>query len=246
MAFFMLINQEQPYILPLCDEEIEVIYEDESLIICNKPSGLLSLPGKHPLNQDSLLTRLQAKYKQAALAHRLDLDTSGILLAAKNKIAHAHLNKQFSQREIKKTYQAIVNHRITQANIPSQYQKFIQCRGQPIERGEINLPMCADPSKKPTQKICFEQGKQALSYFSVLSYDSTTDTSNIELHPHTGRSHQLRLHCLSIGNPIIGCDLYADKAAFLKSPRLCLHASAIEFNHPDTLQKMFIYSPAPF
>lgn len=244
----MLIHQEQPYILPLCDEKLEILYEDDSLLVCNKPSGLLSLPGKHPLNQDSVLTRLQAKHDHAALAHRLDLDTSGIILAAKNKIAHAHLNKQFADRLIKKQYTAIINGAVTPQSIIANYVEYISCtlNLDGLAQGSINLPMRANPEKKPTQKICFENGKQALSYFEVRQYNSKENTSYIQLRPHTGRSHQLRLHCLALGHPIIGCDLYADKAAFEKSERLCLHASAIRFTHPSTLAPMFVHCPAPF
>lgn len=244
----MLIHQEQPYILPLCEEKLAILYEDDHLLICNKPSGLLSLPGKHPLNQDSVLTRLQAQYNHAALAHRLDLDTSGIILAAKNKTAHAHLNKQFADRLIKKHYTAIVNGAVTPQSIAALYTDHISLtiNTNGFTEGSINLPMRANPEKKPTQKICFESGKQALSYFEVSYYNAKNDTSTIQLKPHTGRSHQLRLHCLALGHPIIGCDLYADKAAFEKADRLCLHASAIRFKHPATLMPMSVHCPTPF
>lgn len=244
----MLIHQEQPYILPLCEAELEIIYEDDALLICNKPSGLLSLPGKHPLNQDSVLKRLRHRHPQAALAHRLDLDTSGILLAAKYKSAHAHLNKQFAQRQLKKTYSAIVDGAISPDSINSVYKPHISCtlNAQGLATGDIHLAMRPNPDKKPTQMICLETGKQALTSFSVSAYNSANNTSHIQLSPHTGRSHQLRLHCLSLGHAIIGCDLYAGEDAFYKAQRLCLHASAIEFKHPETEASMYIHCPAPF
>jgi len=242
----MLHQQEQPYILPLLsDDELSIVYEDAHIIVVNKPSGLLSLPGKHPLNHDSVLSRLQQLWPDAALAHRLDLDTSGLLLAAKNKTIQAQLNKQFAERIVKKRYSALVSGKPSETDLavlPKQWQQACHFADESI----IELPICPDPTQKPKQKICFEKGKYAKTLMRLLQYNAEKDISELSLTPHTGRSHQLRIHCQAIGHPMLGCDLYADKKTFSLYPRLALHACELAFIHPvlDTLVQA--YSPAPF
>ncbi len=237
----MLSTQEQPYILPTCEEELSFIYEDEAIIVCNKPSGLLSVPGKHPLNQDSVLTRLQSLYPQAQLAHRLDLDTSGILLAAKTSSFQAILNKQFAQRQTQKQYLAMVDGHF---NIKAIDQDFVTINNHPLKL-LIDKAMGPDKANKPKQKL-IDDGKPAQSVFELIHYDDKHDISLLKLSPLTGRSHQLRLHAQSLGFALLGCDLYAPESVYLKASRLCLHASFLEFNHPIKQSTIQAHCPIDF
>lgn len=220
--------QEKPYIVPRCDKPLPIVYQDDDLVVVNKPDLLLSMPGKHPLNNDSVQSRLQDIWPTANLVHRLDLDTSGLLIAGLNKHALAHLSQQFAKRQVSKHYIAVVAGLV-----------------QPSE-GEINLPITADWDNRPLQKICFEQGKPCLSYFKVLQHDVLKQQTRLQLTPFTGRSHQLRLHCQAIGHPILGCDMYAHEQAFQQAPRLLLHAQHLAFSQPSTGKTISLTAPADF
>lgn len=224
----MLQHQEKPYIVPFCERDIGILYQDDDIVVVEKPDLLLSIPGKHPLNRDSVLTRLKERYEWVNLVHRLDLDTSGILIAALSKEAHANLSQQFAQRTVDKSYTAVLDGRI-----------------EPQD-GEINLPIIADWPNRPLQKICFEQGKPSLTKYQCLSFDENNQSTRVLFKPVTGRTHQLRIHAREIGHPILGCDMYAHEEAYKKSKRLLLHANMIIFTHPVTGQEIQLESDVPF
>lgn len=221
-------HQETPYIVPVCEEQIEILYQDAHLLLIDKPCMLLSTPGKHPLNRDSVITRLRQQFPQAELAHRLDMDTSGIMIIPLHKQAHRHISMQFQNRQVDKTYTAIL---------------YGQLQSQ---SGEINLPMICDWERRPLQKICFTHGKPALTRYEVVERNTENNTSRVIYTPITGRSHQLRLHSQAIGHPILGCDMYAHDTAYAMAKRLLLHATWIRFTHPLSGKTIEGKSPVPF
>ena len=209
------MNEEPlPYLVPHSQEEIAILHEDEDLLLVRKPDLLLSIPGRHPLNKDCLITRLQQRWPTASIVHRLDLDTSGIMVIPLNKPTHAHISRQFQERRVEKTYHAIVYGQVED------------------DEGEIELPIACDWANRPLQKICQENGKHALTRYRVL--ERQEDRSRLLLMPVTGRSHQLRIHLRELGHPILGCDMYAHEAALAMAPRLMLHATTLGFEHPGT------------
>ncbi|MEM1112111.1 MAG: pseudouridine synthase [Pseudomonadota bacterium] len=215
-----------PYIVPHSQEEILILHEDDDLLLVRKPDLLLSVPGRHPLNKDCLITRLQANYPSASIVHRLDLDTSGIMAVPLNREAHAHISRQFQQRQVDKTYTAIVF-------------------GEPAEdEGEIELPIAPDWPNRPRQMICHERGKSALTRYRVVT--RLGDRSRVELSPVTGRSHQLRIHMRELGHPILGCDMYAHDEALAMADRLMLHATRLQFTHPRSGGPLAGVSEPPF
>lgn len=192
---------------------LEIVHEDADILIVNKPSGLLTVPGKAEAHKDCLETRLKSQYASSLTIHRLDMDTSGLMVFALNKNAQSHIGKQFEKRYVKKQYQARI------WGIPSQ------------EVGHIDLPLRCDWPNRPMQMVDFEQGKQALTYWRIdKKYSNFAD---VILEPETGRSHQLRVHLKALGHPILGDNLYAHEEALKASSRLCLHASSLSFYHPD-------------
>ena len=201
-----------PYLVPHSQEAIVILYEDADLLLVRKPDLLLSIPGRHPLNKDCLITRLQRDYPTASIVHRLDLDTSGIMVIPLNRETHAHISRQFQQRQVKKSYHAVVYGVVQQ------------------DRGEVDLPIACDWENRPRQMICQERGKAALTRFEVLQRD--TDRTRLLLKPVTGRSHQLRIHMRELGHPILGCDMYAHAAALARADRMLLHATVLGFEHP--------------
>jgi len=217
---------EQPYLVPHSKEEISILYEDDDLLLVRKPHLLLTIPGRHPLNKDCLITRLQQSYPSASIVHRLDLDTSGIMVIPLNKTTHAHISRQFQERKVEKSYYAVVYGVVEQ------------------DRGEVDLPIAPDWTCRPRQKICFERGKQALTRFEVLQRQA--DRSRLLLKPVTGRSHQLRIHMRELGHPILGCDMYAHEVALQMSPRLLLHAATLAFTHPVSGQWLSGKCPPDF
>lgn len=206
--------QAPPYLVPHSKEPIRILYQDDDLLLVRKPDLLLSIPGRHPLNKDCLVTRLQRQYPSASIVHRLDLDTSGIMVIPLNKPTHAHISRQFQQRLVEKTYHAIVYGLLED------------------DRGEIDLPIACDWNNRPRQMICHRTGKSALTRFEVLT--RSEDRTRVLLKPVTGRSHQLRIHMRELGHPILGCDMYAHKEALTMAPRLLLHATTLAFEHPTT------------
>lgn len=225
------MNEEdgQPYyIVPKCEKAVEIIYQDDYLLVVNKPEFLLTVPGRAPENKDCVITRLKKDFPDAVIVHRLDLDTSGILIVPIVRSAMSHIARQFQERKIYKRYEAIVWGEIKE------------------QIGEVDLPIIVDWENRPLQCINFDTGRNALTHYRNLGFDSHKQQTRLELKPITGRSHQLRLHCREIGHPIIGCDLYAHAEARAASPRLLLHAKEISFTHPQTDELLTFQSPVPF
>tara|TARA_R110002072_G_scaffold94299_3_gene208455 strand:+ start:16213 stop:16875 length:663 start_codon:yes stop_codon:yes gene_type:complete len=193
---------------------LSIIYQDDDLLVLDKPSGLLSVAGRQAIHKDSLQTRVQRVFPTATVVHRLDMSTSGIMLMALNKQSHRHLSRQFQNRQVSKRYIARV------FGLPSQKQ------------GSVDLPLICDWPNRPKQKVDLETGKPSLTHWRVIS--KSEYWSILELEPVTGRSHQLRVHMQSIGHPILGDKFYAHDEAFSMSPRLDLHATYIKFQHPAT------------
>ena len=220
--------QADPFIVPVCHEEIEVIYQDQYLLLINKPTALLTLSGKHPLNKDSVHFRLVKDFPTATVIHRLDFGTSGILIVALNKKISAHIGKQFQVRNVVKNYTAILHGHLTD------------------DEGCINFPIARDTPNFPLQKICYETGKKALTNYQVIERLQEPFTTRVMFKPVSGRTHQLRIHSSKIGHPILGCDLYATDEAFFMAKRLMLHATRIEFDHPVTGKRINGFSPCPF
>lgn len=194
-------------------DPLRVLHQDDDLLILSKPSGLLSVPGKHPSHADCLETRAKEAFPNALLTHRLDMGTSGVMVMAMNKRAQGILGKQFERRMIKKTYIAEV---------------WGHVEG---ESGAIDLPLICDWPNRPKQKVCFETGKSAQTEWEVI--ERREHSTLMRLKPHTGRSHQLRVHMLSIGHAILGDELYATGEALSAAPRLMLHAQSITLHHPN-------------
>ncbi len=204
----------------------EILFDDKEIIIVNKPSGLLSVPGRLPEHQDNLIGRMQESFGKLHCVHRLDMDTSGIMILARNKKALSHLSKQFQNRSIKKVYQAIV------WGVP-----------EPAT-GEINLPLITDWPNRPRQKICHDTGKSSQTKYRLLK--QIQGKGYLAIYPVTGRSHQIRIHLQAIGHPILGCRFYAHQNALNAADRLCLHASEINFEHPIHMKKIKINCAASF
>lgn len=220
--------QADPFIVPVCHEEIEVLYQDQYLLLINKPTILLTLSGKHPLNKDSVHFRLVKEFPTATMIHRLDFGTSGILIVALNKEINAHIGKQFQARNIVKTYTAILHGHLAK------------------DDGCIELPIAKDKPNFPLQKICYDTGKKALTNYHVIQRLQNPFATRVNFKPVSGRTHQLRIHSQEIGHPILGCDLYATNEAFFMAKRLMLHATCIEFDHPITGERINGCSPCPF
>lgn len=206
---------------------IKLLYQDDDLLVVEKPTMLLSVPGRAAHNKDSLILRLQQNgYPQALIVHRLDCETTGLMVLACNKESHAELSRQFRERLIPRSYTAL-------------------CWGATSSsQGQIELPMRYDPPNKPRQTIDHELGKTARTYWQLIGVEQ--GYSRLKLKPHTGRSHQLRVHLKAIGHPILGDALYAHDAALHASQRMCLHASKLTFTHPSSGQTMDFSSTAPF
>ncbi|RLQ22762.1 RNA pseudouridine synthase [Seongchinamella sediminis] len=220
------MSELPPYLVPHSQEEIRILYADEHLLLVRKPDLLLSIPGRHPLNRDCLITRLQRDYPSASIVHRLDLDTSGIMIIPLDKPTHAHISRQFQQRKVEKSYHAVVYGRVAE------------------DEGKIELPIRCDWERRPLQMIDHERGKYALTHYRVL--ERQADRTRLLLKPVTGRSHQLRIHLRELGHPILGCDMYAHAEALAMADRLLLHATSIGFEHPATGQWLSAECPPDF
>lgn len=221
----MPLNDNFVYTPP--QEPLQILYEDDDLIVIDKPAGLLSVMGRLPEHQDSAYLRILQKHPQAKVTHRLDMATSGILMFAKHRDAEVVISKMFQARTVTKNYIALVQGHLT---------------GQ----GSIEVPLITDWPNRPKQKVDFEIGKHAKTLYQHLAYDAEQDISRILLEPITGRSHQLRVHLAHIGHPITGDKLYHPEPA--KSPlnRLALHASFLAFEHPLTDAILELKSDVPF
>ncbi len=206
-------------------DPLDIIHADHELISVNKPSGLLSVPGKGEHLADCLIARVQAAFPGALLVHRLDRDTSGVMIFAATPHAQRHLGLQFEKRQTKKAYIARIFGRL-----------------EP-KTGTVDLPLIVDWPNRPLQMVCHETGKEAQTDWKVLK--ATDEESRVRLFPKTGRSHQLRVHMLALGHPILGDPFYASGEALAHS-RLMLHAEELRLRHPDGGKGMRFFAKAPF
>lgn len=207
------------------DVPLAILYADADLLVLDKPSGLLSVPGKLAGREDCLITRLQAEYPEALLVHRLDCDTSGVMIFARHKAAQGFLGQEFEQRRARKIYIAMVWGEISD------------------DCGHIDLPLCADWPNRPRQQVDHVNGRPAQTDWRVIG--RTKADTRVSLSPLTGRSHQLRVHMLSLGHPILGDPIYAEGPA-LAFPRLMLHAQSLSLHHPSGRQRISFEAACPF
>lgn len=225
------------FVAPPCHDEIEILYQDEHLLLINKPSGLLSLSGKNPQNLDSVHYRLVQIFPGCTLVHRLDFGTSGLMVVARNKAINAALCQQFSQRSVTKVYSALLCGHLKQDN------------------GVIDAAIVKDPALFPLMSISTISGKPARSRFRVierfnqlLKDGRSLPLTRVQLMPETGRTHQLRLHCQHLGHPIWGCDLYGGREwpGTEQTSRLMLHASELRLVHPISKEHINVCHASPF
>ncbi len=207
---------------------LDILFSDDTLVVSNKPSGLLSVPGRGPDKQDCMVARVQARFSDALTVHRLDMETSGILLFARGAAMQRALSVAFQERQTEKRYVALVDGELAQPE------------------GEIDLPLIADWPNRPRQMVDYTLGKASLTRYRVEHVDPLRKFSRVALAPVTGRSHQLRVHLMSIGHAILGDALYASEAVRARAPRLMLHACKLEFRHPLSAEWLSFESPAPF
>lgn len=223
------------FVAPRCEEYFEILYQDDDILLINKPSGLFSLSGKNPLNLDSVHYRLvhgqegiTPPFSQAKIPHRLDLGTSGIMVVGLHAESSKNLNKQFQARTVRKNYTAMLEGWIDD------------------DHSHITAPIAKDKSLFPKVKICAETGKESVSEFTVIQRLDNPLRTLVGFNPHTGRTHQLRIHSHSIGHPILGCDLYKSDHSEQLADRLLLHASDLYFEHPTSGKPFHGHSPCPF
>lgn len=209
---------------------LETIYSDAHLLVFNKPAGLLSVPGRGADKQDCLSLRAQHHYPDALVVHRLDMSTSGLMLMARGAATQTALSKLFEARQVFKSYTAVVDGQLPVAN----------------DWQLIDLPIALDWPRRPLRIISLGLGKPSQTRWRAVANDIAADTSRLELRPVTGRSHQLRVHLLALGHPILGDALYAPASVQAKSARLLLHASELRFAHPKSGANMAFVSPPPF
>ncbi|WP_346911848.1 bifunctional tRNA pseudouridine(32) synthase/23S rRNA pseudouridine(746) synthase RluA [uncultured Roseibium sp.] len=223
----MTTTAPAPFIYdPPVEPWLEVLHRDEDLLVVNKQSGLLSVPGKAAEHADCIEARAQQAYPEARIVHRLDMDTSGILVLAMNAAAHRHLGLQFERRKTQKTYVAKVWGQLS------------------ADEGEVDLPLICDWPNRPKQMVCHDRGKPALTRWEVVERDGVM--TRVRLYPLTGRSHQLRVHMLALGHPIAGDRFYADGDALHASGRLALHAEELTLHHPADGRLVTFRADCPF
>lgn len=215
------------YYDPAISPWLDILYQDRDIMVVNKPHDLLSVPGKPAELLDSILTRVQWEFPEAETVHRLDLATSGIMVVALHLEAERELKRQFRERETDKKYIAKVFGILEK------------------KEGSIDFPLICDWPNRPKQMVSYEYGKDALTHYKVIEEDKDHNTL-IELIPVTGRSHQLRVHMMSIGHPILGDRFYAHDEALKGHNRLYLHAAELSFTHPVTKKRQQFYLPPDF
>ena len=208
--------------------DAEIVHADAHCIVAVKPSGLLSVPGRGEQHADCLYARLRRRYADALVVHRLDMSTSGLIVYARDPEAQRRLSRAFAQREVDKRYLAVVDGHVAAAS------------------GEIDLPLQADWPNRPKQKVDRDHGKASATRYRVLSRDGARATTRLELQPITGRAHQLRVHLLALGHPILGDALYAPPEVRTRANRLLLHAQTLRFRHPMTGAWLDLEAAAPF
>ena len=207
------------------DVPLDILHEDAAILVLNKPAGLLTVPGKLEGRQDCLITRLQAARWDALTVHRLDCDTSGVIIFARTKQAQGFLGQEFEQRRAQKTYVARL-----QGDLAG-------------DGGTVDLPLGSDWDFRPRQKVDHDKGRPAVTDWQVTG--RSPGETRVRLTPHTGRSHQLRVHMLSLGHPILGDQIYAPDTT-RDHPRLMLHANTLSLHHPVTKERVSFTAPTPF
>jgi len=205
---------------------LDIIHKDDDIIVLNKPSGLLNVRGKNPMLWDCLEVRVQKEFPRASVVHRLDKDTSGVVVMALNKPAHGFIGKQFEYRQTKKSYVARLWGRL-----------------EP-ETGTVDMPLCVDWHNRPRQHVDYTNGRPAQTDWQVMAYEG--NATRVRLFPRTGRTHQLRVHMLMLGHPMLGDQFYAVGEALAAADRLQLHAEELTFRHPATNEEMTFTAPCPF
>ena len=219
-------ENQRPFTYNPPPDPVEYVHVDPAFLIVNKPYGLLSVQGKPLHHKDCLEFRVKADYPEASAVHRLDHSTSGLLIFAQTEALKSQISAQFRARTVRKVYTARVWGHVE------------------ADEGVVDVPLRKNWQDSPRQMICHERGKQAVTRWKVLSRDD--GSTLLELYPETGRTHQLRLHMLHIGHPILGDELYAPDPAYEASPRLLLHASEIGFDHPVSGERVEFRSAATF
>ncbi len=204
------------------------LHADEAVLAFDKPAGLLCVPGRGDDKQDCLSRRVQAKWPEAQVVHRLDMATSGVVLLARGAAVQRLLGIAFAERRVDKRYIAVVHGQMA------------------LNQGEIDIPLGADWPNRPLQKVDHGHGKPSVTRYRVLARDAVANSTRVELQPVTGRSHQLRVHLLALGHPILGDALYAPAAVLAAAPRLLLHACAVRLTHPLRDEPLAIDCPSPF
>ena len=212
----------------------KLVYADESLLVLDKPSGLLAVPGRGEDKQDCLSRRVQSRYPEALVVHRLDMATSGLMLLARSRAVQRTLSIAFAAREVHKRYEAVVQGRLV---MPPQAED-----GWAV----INLPISLDWPSRPLRVIDHLLGKPSTTRWQVVAYDPINDSTRLLLEPVTGRSHQLRVHLQALGHPILGDALYAPAEIQAAAPRLLLHAQQLRLMHPVTGAAMQLLAKTPF
>ncbi len=207
------------------DGPVDILYQDAQILVVNKPAGLLSVPGKLAGREDCLLSRLMAVHWDALLVHRLDCDTSGVIIFARTKQAQGFLGQEFEKRRAEKTYIARVWGEMAE------------------ESGHVDLPIGADWPNRPRQMVNAEQGRPAQTDWRVIG--RAPGETRVRLSPLTGRSHQLRVHMLALGHPILGDPIYATGPA-RAFPRLMLHAETLSLHHPSSGERVHFSADCPF
>ncbi|MDB2537359.1 RluA family pseudouridine synthase [Amylibacter sp.] len=216
----------KPFVYEPPKTPLDILYIDEDVLVVNKPSGLLTVPGKELKHHDSLELRVKIEYPNSFLVHRLDMDTSGVIIFALSKSTQRSLNLQFEKRIVKKLYEARVFGNIKEDN------------------GFIDLPLIVDWPNRPLQKIDAKEGKSALTHWQVL--DREGDVTRVALMPETGRTHQLRVHMMSLGHTILGDRFYGNVAEINLANELQLHAKDLMIIHPKNRKKITFKAPLPF
>lgn len=211
--------------------ELAIVHADETLLVLNKPAGLLTVPGRGEDKQDCLSRRVQQHYPDALVVHRLDMATSGLVIMARGTQVQRTLSLAFAARNVYKQYEAVVTGLLYPPNEGWQ---------------QIGLPIFLDWDNRPKRTIDSIRGKPSLTHWRVLNWCPTENTSRLILVPVTGRSHQLRVHMQAIGHAILGDALYADPKTEEQAPRLMLHACSLELVHPKNNQEIGFFSPSPF
>lgn len=216
-----------PY-TPPPDTGLTLVHADEHLLVFNKPAGLLSVPGRGADKADCMASRVQQRYADAMVVHRLDMETSGLFLMARGEFMQKTLSGMFERREMDKTYLALID------GLPKHHH------------GKIELPLICDWPNRPMQKVDHQIGKPAVTLYELATPCPDLEASLVRLHPVTGRSHQLRVHMLALGHPILGDRLYAPPAIREKAARLMLHAHSLAFTHPVSKQACEFTASADF